>query len=116
MWGDGTGGGVGWYTLNKYGPGVDAGIEPVSISRSTSAPRGSLGLQVVRKAEGLLVIAPQVGGYTVHISDLRGKTLGSFQVSGGDYFVPAAALGGGVSVVEAYGAGAQRFAAVVPKM
>lgn len=116
MWGDGTGGGVGWYTLNKYGPGVDAGIDPVSVSQSASVPKGSFGLQFARKAEGLLVQAPQAGGYTLSVRDLRGKTLATFQVPGGDYLVPAAALGGGVSVVEARGTDGQRFAAVVPKM
>jgi hypothetical protein len=116
MWGNGSGGGVAWYTLNKFGPGVDVGFDPVSVSRSASVPQGSFGLQVTRRADGLLVAAPQAGSYTLRISDLRGKTLATFRVHSGDYLVPAAALGGGVTVVEARSAAGQRFAAVVPKL
>jgi hypothetical protein len=46
MWGDGSGGGVAWYTLNKFGPGTDAGIGPVSIAPSTDGLAGSHGLLI----------------------------------------------------------------------
>jgi hypothetical protein len=116
MWGDGTGGGVAWYTLNKFGPGVDAGIEPVSIAPSFRSVQGVNGLSIRRNAEGLRVTAPVSGGYSLRVSDLRGKTLATFSVTGGDFLVPASSLGEGVTVLEAKVADGRRWATAVPKL
>jgi hypothetical protein len=113
MWGDGAGGGVAWYTLNKFGPGVDAGtVISVAPAFSKDVP----GLSFSRTAAGIKVLSPVSGGYTLRVSDLRGKTVASFNVGGGDFLIPSASLGAGMSVLEAKSADGQRWVAAVPKL
>jgi hypothetical protein len=113
MWGDGTGGGVAWYTLNKFGPGVDVGA-PTTLLGGKGVELGAR-LKVRREPEGLRVIAPSEGAYTVRLSDLRGRTLGSYKVRGGDFVVPASALGASLSLLEVRTADGERRTAAVPK-
>jgi len=113
MWGDGLGGGVAWYTLNKAGPGVDVGM-PTSLVGAKGVELGSR-LKFRRQAEGLFLISPSEGAYTVRLSDLRGKTLASYQVRGGDFIVPASALGSSLSLLEVRTADGERRTAAIPK-
>lgn len=113
MWGDGLGGGVAWYTLNKVGPGVDVGT-PTSLLGGKGIELGAR-LKFRREAEGLRLFAPSDRAYSVRLSDLRGKTLGSYQVRGGDFIVPASALGASLSLLEVRTADGERRTAAVPK-
>ena len=116
MWGDGLGGGVAWYTLNKFGPGVDVGGTVVALNPTSSIFKEVAGLSFSRGTSGITVRAPLAGAYVLRVSDLRGKTISSFSVQGGDFLIPAASLGGGLSVLEAKAANGQRWITAVPKL
>ena len=100
MWGDGTGGGVAWYTLNKFGPGVDAGGGVTAI-----VPRnrdGSSGMYLTWRGNGVAIRSPVKGAYVLRVLDARGSVLASFNAdgNGGDFLVPASVLTHGLNVLE----------------
>ncbi len=60
-----------WYTLNAFGPGVDAPVPPVSVFQAPAAKNsGSVVLQ-----NGRLHLPSFTGSATLEIIDITGKTL-----------------------------------------
>ena len=100
MWGDGTGGGVAWYTLNKFGPGVDAGTGTSALSPRNHND-GSQGLTLHWQGDALVIQSPVKSAYTLRVLDARGSVVASFNVPGREEFLlPGSALGHGLNVLE----------------
>ncbi len=119
MWQDTTAarqGLVGWYTLNKFGPGEDVAT-PTSIARG-DAPGARSGLMFNVRAEGVLLRSPVEGTYTVRTMDMRGKVLASHNVAAGraEFLVPASSLARGVTLIEARAADGRRFTASTSRL
>ncbi|HAO99714.1 MAG TPA: hypothetical protein DCQ83_06685 [Fibrobacteres bacterium] len=114
MWGDGTGGGVAWYTLNKFGPGVDAGTSATAL-----VPRnrdGSQGLSVRWKGDGLSVALPDPGAYVLRVLEASGRTLSSVNVNNQNEFVMSAStLGHGMRWIEVSNAAGQKWISSVAR-
>lgn len=119
MWQDTTTGKqglVGWYTLNKFGPGEDV-AGPTSIVRG-DAPGVRSGLLFNVRANGILLRSPVQGAYTVRTMDMRGRILASHNVAAGraEFLVPVSSLASGVTVIEARAADGRRFTASVSRL
>lgn len=119
MWQDTTTGKqglVGWYTLNKFGPGEDV-AGPTSIVRG-DAPGVRSGLLFNVRANGILLRSPVEGAYTVRTMDMRGKTLAVHNVAAGraDFLVPASSLANGVTLIEARAVDGRRFTASTSRL
>jgi hypothetical protein len=106
---------VGWYTMNKFGPGVDAGT-PTSIARG-DAPGVRSGLMLKVHQGGILLRSPVEGAYVVRTMDMRGKVLASHDVASGrhEFLVPQSSLAGGITLIEARAANGQRFTATTSR-
>jgi glucose/arabinose dehydrogenase len=107
---------VGWYTLNKFGPGEDVG-QTTAIARGGSKEVRT-GLLFKVRNTGIVVRSPVEGAYTLKALDMRGKVLFSRDVSAGlyEFEVPASSLAGGITVIEARVADGRRFTATVSRL
>jgi|GEM_PF-3147638 len=103
---------VGWYTLNKFGPGEDVGT-PVTIARAGDKANARTGLLVKRRHDGVLLRSPVNEAYTVRTLAMNGEVISSHAVEAGrtEFLVPTSALGRGVTVIEARAADGRRFTA-----
>lgn len=106
---------VGWYTLNKFGPGEDVAT---GIRARGDVADARSGLMLKIRAEGVLLRSPVEGAYVVRTMDMRGKVLASHSVAAGrsEFLVPAASLAGGVTVIEARAADGRRFTASASRL
>jgi hypothetical protein len=105
-----------WYTMNKFGPGIDAGGGVTAISRGDA--RGArTGLVFSVSGDGIVVRHPVDGAWTLRTLDTRGRVLATHAVGAGqlEYKVPASSLSSGVTVLEAKSADGRRFTASVAK-
>jgi hypothetical protein len=106
---------VGWYTLNRFGPGEDAG-STTAIARSDRA-QARTGLLLNVRTEGILVRSPVEGAYTLRVLDTRGRVVSRHVVSAGqrDVLVPAGLMPSGLSILEAVATDGQRFTATTSR-
>jgi hypothetical protein len=106
---------AGWYTLNKFGPGQDAG-QSTAIARG-DAPGVRSGLLIRAHRSGFVVRSPLEGAYLLRVLDVRGKVLAVHAVESGrkEFDLPAASLPRGISILEAEFADGQRFSASISK-
>jgi hypothetical protein len=107
---------VGWYTLNKFGPGDDVG-NATAIARG-DAKGARTGLLFRTMANGLVVRSPVEGAWTLRTLDTRGKVLAVHAVAAGRYefAVPASSLAGGVTLLEGLTQDGRRFTASASKL
>ncbi len=119
MWGDTAAakrGLTGWYTLNKFGPGQDAGIV-TSVARGDAKGVRS-GLMFRVRADGLAVRSPVEGAWTLRTLDTRGRVLSSHSVEAGrsEYLLPPSSLSEGVTLLEAKTVDGKRFTASASRL
>ncbi|MCD6024814.1 MAG: hypothetical protein K0Q91_1730 [Fibrobacteria bacterium] len=116
MWGDGSGGGVAWYTLNKFGPGEDVGLS-TAIARGDSRDMRS-GLLFKMRAGGVAVRSPVEEAWTLRTLDMTGRVVATHNVEAGRYefVVPTSSMNTGVTILEAKAQGGQRWITAVPKL
>jgi glucose/arabinose dehydrogenase len=107
---------VGWYTLNKFGPGEDVG-QSTAIARGASNDVRT-GLMFKVRNDGILVRSPVEGAYTLTLLDMRGRVMAAHEVAAGRYefLVPASSLATGVTVLDARAADGRRFTATVSRL
>jgi hypothetical protein len=116
MWGDGSGGGVAWYTLNKFGPGEEVG-QSTSIARGDSRDMRT-GLIFKMRVGGVAVRSPVDEAYTLRTLDMSGRVISTHKVEAGreEFLVPSAAMNKGLTILEARAADGRRFTATVSSL
>ena len=117
MWGDTTAakrGLVGWYTLNKFGPGSDAG-GITAVARGDKVRGMNTGLMFTMRAGAVAVRSPVEQAYTLRTLDMAGRVIATHAVEAGrqEYLVPRSSLTQGLTVIEARAADGRRFSAAV---
>lgn len=106
---------VGWYTLNRFGPGEEVN-EPTALARG-DRNGARTGLRMRVRADGVMFKAPVAGELTVSAFDSRGRQLARHRFTapaeGSELLVPASSLAGGVTVLEARAADGSRYTGTV---
>lgn len=106
---------VGWYTLNKFGPGEAVAT---GVKARGDVGEARTGMKFTLRPEGVLLRSPVDGAYAVRTLDMRGKVIATHEVAAGvrEYLVPASSLARGVTLIEARAADGRRFTASASRL